>query len=436
MKLLLIFIFYQLIQLISLPFVGLYILLRKIKKKPVFGSFRQRMGFVPKSDASKKVFWLHAVSVGEVLSMQRLIDELKKQHENAFCYVTTGTLAGKKMAHQQLNADQVSFMPYDFLLPMFSAFGRIKPAAIIAIEAEIWPNFLILATWKKIPMYLLNARINKRSEKWLQHLSFIFAPLYQTFTHIYTQSEQDVVTIQNMFSIDAAMISFLGNIKAFNVELKKQEAEKFLEATLCKEGMRATLLVGSVHPGELEVYLEVYQSLKPKYRDLKMIIAPRHFNWKEDLMHKIEQIDASYVMWDQERIIESIPQFVDTVLAQHDILLVCTIGKLFNLYPLADIFCLGGTFVPVGGHNLLEPAVWGRPSIVGPYHANCQDHADQLQHAGALAKVDNLKDLQNHLEMLLEDHAVRKTMGDNASAWLEDQAREVHGRIKHFLYWV
>ena len=147
LTLLLFFALYQLLQIILLPFFLIYLLIRKIKGKSAFGNFWQRKGFVPKvlKQKTNKVIWIHAVSVGEILSIQNLIDQIKNKIPNSICYVTTGTPTGKKMAEKNLKADYFSFLPYDFLFPMFLAFKRIKPTSIIIIEAETWPNFLMLS---------------------------------------------------------------------------------------------------------------------------------------------------------------------------------------------------------------------------------------------------------------------------------------------------
>lgn len=149
MQILFIFILYQIIQILLFPFFIIFIIFRKIKKKPIFGSFKERFGFVPKSLKNKNIYWIHAVSVGETLSIQNIINKIKKEIPNSFCYLTVGTIQGKKIAKQKNIADIVSFIPYDFLLTMYLGLKRIKPYKIIIVEAETWPNFLFLAKIKK-----------------------------------------------------------------------------------------------------------------------------------------------------------------------------------------------------------------------------------------------------------------------------------------------
>ncbi|MFH1832419.1 MAG: glycosyltransferase N-terminal domain-containing protein [bacterium] len=440
MALLIIFLVYQVVQIITLPIICVYIIMRKIKGKPVFGNFRERIGLVPKTLAGKKSFWIHAVSVGEVLSIQYLVDQIKNQYPGSLCYVTTGTRAGKEMAQKNVRADYISYMPYDFLLCMLFAFRRIRPRAIIIIEAEIWPNFLMLARFKRVPVYLLNARLHERSQQRMRSLKCFFAPLFNIFTHIYTQSCCDALAFERDLGIPTDKISVLGDIKSFNVAIKKTHIERDLELSKLDLSDKSctVLLVGSVHPGELDVYLTLFKRLKPEFPDLKLMLAPRHFHWKQELASKVAATKYRFFMWDEKTPELSDQRFMlqkltHSILPMHDIVLVCTLGKLFYMYPLSDIFFLGGTFVPVGGHNLLEPAVWGKPSLIGPFYDKCKIVADQLQQNQALIKVGSKDELYSQVYMLLKHSKKREQMGDSALEWIDRQAQSVQLNVTNFL---
>ena len=143
MKLLFLFIIYQTLSIVALPFLFVYLVIRKFKNKPIFGSLKERIGWVAKTNKQKNTIWFHAVSVGEILSIQYIIKQIKEKHNNILCYVTTGTLAGKKVAQQQLTADKISFLPYDFFLPMLIAFIRIRPKTIVFVEGKTDTNYLM-----------------------------------------------------------------------------------------------------------------------------------------------------------------------------------------------------------------------------------------------------------------------------------------------------
>jgi 3-deoxy-D-manno-octulosonic-acid transferase len=413
------FIFYQITHIFLAPFALIYIAIRKIKRKPVFGNFLERLGFITKADPSKETIWFHAVSVGEVLSIQTIVEKIKKEKPNTTCYLTVGTLTGKKIAKEKLTIDHVSFLPYDFLLPMFMAYKRIKPKKIVVVEAEIWPNLLMIANLKKIPIYLINARMNDKSKNRYNRFKFLLIPIFNLFEKIYTQSNYDKKEFEK-FGIKEEKLSVLGNIKASNV-LEKQK--KFLASKAIKpKPKNINFLVGSLHPGELDVHLNLFKKIKKKYPDLRLTLAPRHFHWRDELIKKVHETGHSFSVWDQE----NKPDY------DKDILLVCKLGELFLLYQQATIFFLGGTFVPIGGHNLLEPAVWGIPTIVGPYFQNCKVVADELIEHNALFAV-NETELIKIIEKLLEDRDQLNNMGMNIGLWLKKEAGRVEKEIERFL---
>ena len=447
---LLFFVLYQILCLLVLPILPAYLLLRKIKRKPVFGKLTERLGFVPKPTGDNPVIWFHAVSVGEVLSLESIIMKIKEKKPRTICYLTVGTPTGKQIAHEKLQCDYVSFLPYDFLPSVWLAYKRIKPQKLIIVEAEIWPNLLMLARWKQVPLFLLNARISNRSKKRYFALKRVLTPLLNLFQSIHTQSEQDRRQFE-LLGVNPKKLAVLGDIKAFNVfekwkqtrrlptvdpsrrftkvnpsgraaEIKKQtppsqtkkplvlrassKSERLEGSPQSGDGSHPTLLVGSLHPGELDIYLELFRALKPKFPDLRMILAPRHFHWKQKLIEKVQELDDA-----------------------HDVTLILALGQLFDLYQQATIYFLGGTFVPVGGHNLLEPAVWGTPTIIGPYHQNCREGPQGLQACDALVSISNKKELLEIVEKLLKDKKRLEKMGRNASGWLAKQATQVEKKL-------
>jgi 3-deoxy-D-manno-octulosonic-acid transferase len=367
----------------------------------VFGNFYERVGIIPKTP-TKNVIWFHAVSVGEVLSIQYLIEKIKRSSPGTTCYLTVGTLTGKKIAKEKNIGDIVSFLPYDFLLPMISAFRRIKPNKIIIVEAETWPNFLMLAYWKKIPTYLINARISTRPTQFGTIKKLFLREFYKFFTTIFTQSEQDKKSFESI-GVATEKLTVLGNIKTYNVLAKKSaEPQNVKQQT-------PMLLVGSIHPGELDIYLNLYKKLKVDHPELKMTLAPRHFHWKETLIKKVTE--TGY---------------------KKDITLICELGKLFALYQHASIYFLGGTFVPIGGHNLLEPAAWGTPTIVGPYFFNSKVIAGSLLAQNALKIVENEKALYTTASAFLNNPDKARTVGNNARVWLEQESRSVEKKLTSF----
>jgi len=445
LAIILIFLIYNLLQILIFPFFLAYLLYRKFSGKKIFGSFKHRIGLVEQTSAQKKsntkTIWIHAVSVGEVLSVQHFISQLKKQKPDTIIYLTVGTPAGKEVAQKNIAADVISFMPYDFLPFMLLAFWRIRPSKIFIIEAEIWPNMLILANLFRIKKYLINARVSARSYGRYKFLKFIFAPLFNSFEKIYAQSQQDKHRFITL-NVNQEKIEVLGDIKIFNVYQKWQAQVKVQEPNTINKKQNVFLLVGSIHPGELNFYVKLYQALKPSYPNLKMILAPRHFHWMQELETKIKNAELSYFMWTEQNDIrnatnisqtQSLDHAITQIFESHDLLLVCKLGELFNLYKFADIFYLGGTFVNIGGHNLLEPAVWKNACIIGPHHQNTQVVASQMEKVGGLIPVNNFEQLLLASQRLLADQNLIKQMGESNFEWILQESKPVEVAIQEII---
>lgn len=429
MPILFIFIVYNILQVIILPFFILYLIYRIFKGKDILGNLWQRLGFVPQTIRGKKIIWLHAVSVGEVLSIQNLINDIKVQNPNSFCYVTVGTITGRQIAERSLNADCISFMPYDFLPCMLLAFYRIKPSSIILVEAEIWPNFLILSSWFKISKTLINARISTRSYKKYNSLKFFFSPIFNSFQNILTQSNADAKRFVTI-GADQNKISTLGDIKAYNVIQKKSKSNIIkLPHTI--------MLAGSIHSGELDLYLKLFTELKKTHATLKLILAPRHFTWQQELETKIKNANIPYRLWTTQNTIanpnQTMAQAIESCFQNCDIICLCKLGELFNLYQFANIFYLGGTFVNIGGHNLLEPAAWANPCIIGPHHQNTKNNADEMERMGGLIKVKNYEELKAASENLLNDPMLMLKMGNANLKWIEEISHNVKTKLNHLI---
>ncbi len=415
------FLIYQLLQIVLIPVIIAYFCVRFFKKK-AFGTLIERFGFVPRPPNTNPVLWIHAVSVGEVLAVEHFINHYKKAHPTHTAYLTTGTVGGMHFA-KKLNADYVSFMPFDFLFAMYFAFKRIKPAKLIIVEAEIWPNLLMLAHFKKVPLYLLNARINPKTAHKRRYIGF----LYRLFTHIFAQSAQDAQAFKSL-GVSADKVSIFGDIKTFNVVEKKQ-------ALLAKNNLIVparqnffVVLAGSIHAGEVDTYLNSFLNIKKLKPNIKLILVPRHFTWQQELVSKLTDHKISFKLWSETTPIpESLNDLGATItdtFVSHEVLVVCKLGVLFSLYPFANAFCLGGTFVPAGGHNLLEPAVWANPCLIGPYFHKCSAIAEPLYAIGGLIKTKSAKDLSEHLLKLVQNPQKCITMGKVNEDWVMEQAEQ------------
>jgi len=434
---LLIFILYQILQLISLPII-LGILITKQIQRKIIGNIAQRIGFVPAIPKNRTVTWIHAVSVGEVLATEELINHIKRTNPTTICYLTVGTINGMRMAKQHIKSDMISFLPYDFLPCMLLAYHRIKPNKLIIVESELWPNLIALARFKRIPSILLNARINPYSRNRAFRFRLFFKHLINNFNTILAQSIRDKDEFISM-GVDPSKITVLGNVKAFNVMAKKEyRLQTHPLSTHYPIATYPTLLVGSLHPKEDALYLTLFAKLKQQYPNLRLILAPRHFTWQQQLEANVKNAGYNAFVWTPATPIainpqESLGSALHRTWQTHDVLLVCTLGELFNLYPYTTIFALGGTFVPVGGHNLLEPAVWARPTLIGPFYQNCRDIADRLEQVHGIVKIAAAEDLTPTVTRLLANPTSCQTIGNNSYTWIERESKRVEETLVRFI---
>jgi 3-deoxy-D-manno-octulosonic-acid transferase len=414
---------YTLLHIILLPIIIAILGITHIRRC-LTDSVIERLGWLPRAPHNRHTLWLHAVSVGEVLALQEIVATIKREQPTAWIHLTVGTPSGKAIAKKTIAADVISYMPYDLVPCILLAHLRIRPQAIIVMEAELWPALFCIAKLRSIPLFLLNARISKRSAKRIMRLAFLIRPLLNYCTHILAQSEADHVAFLKL-GISPSIISTLGNIKAFNVYNKLKHMPQ-----PDNHPAYPIFLAGSIHPTEDAICLEAFIALKKQFPDVRCILVPRHFHWQKDLEQHVAATGYTYTVWTKTT------QETDpiTALNTHDILIVCRLGELFALYQHATFFVLGGTFVPVEGHNLLEPAGWGVPSIVGPRHANCRDIFAKLSAVNGAYAAQNSTDIIGIAEGLLANpEKLAMAQGAN-NIWIKKEAHHVENVMRSILF--
>lgn len=430
------FILYQLLQITFLPIVVPYTFI----KAENINIAQEKLGIVPTTEKSEHVIWIHGLNAGEILSVQALIEKIKIDIPGSRCYITSSTQEGKTIAQKILNADYTSMLPQDNLASMALAFERINPSSIIVLEHDVWPTMITYAHMKNIPIYLLNAQMTSCTAKNLQNHTSFYRDLFNTFTTIFTQSEFDKKLFKEAGIFENNIIT-LGNIKAFNVIPKKSLLLKSSKAHLeqFKKNKTSTiLLVGSVHRGEIDYYLKAFSTLKKSDPSLKIIFVPRFNDWNEELINKVKKIQMSYFIWTNnslkiDTLEDLITQLGEKVLRDHDIVIVDKFGVLFMLSSLADLYFPGGTFVPVGGHNVLEAAVWANAMIIGPHDENTREIVTQLAQNKGIIQVSTYDELLDQTKELISNRAKCKQLGLQASNWIKHQAIYVKAGLERIV---
>jgi len=385
-------------------------------KRKYRAGFRQRMGFYPPlSKEKEKNIWIHAVSVGEVIASASLIKGLKKMYPGCKIILSTVTAAGKRIAKEKIpDADFVIYFPFDFSLTVKRAFDSIAPAVCIIMETELWPNFLREANLRGIPVAVVNCRISEKSFGGYKKIRLFMKKVLKNVALFNVQTEDDRKRIIELGAVENN-VRVCGNIK-YDHEFKSIEAEKIeeIKKTIGIENNDKILIAGSTHPGEEDVILDLYLNVLRSHPDLRLIIAPRHIERAGEVE---EIVRRKWLVSMKKTELSNPPQSPLYKRGEEGegrpIIILDTIGELSFMYSIADIVFVGGSLVPHGGQNILEPAFYKKPVLFGKYMMNFQEIAKEMVLSGGGIQVENWDGLKKEVEGLLNDGKRMKEMGEN-----------------------
>lgn len=379
---------------------------------------RERLGQVPgwlKSQARKKpVIWLHAVSVGEVLAVSRLIAELDKGLPAFQVFVSTTTRTGQSLARERFGANRVFYCPLDFPWAVTAYLKTLKPRILVLAETEFWPNLLHSCDRRQIPVVVVNARISDRSWPRYQTLRNLWRPFLSRISRVLAQTETDAERLRTI-GLLPERVTVSGNLK-FDVRIAQEAKATQLIRTL-GPGLRF-LVAGSTLEGEEAALLEAWPRLLQTEPKLAMVLAPRH---PERFAAVAALLEKSGIPWLRrsnwkDRALELLEP-----MKAGSILLLDTIGELASIYSLAAVAFVGGSLFPTGGHNPLEPAQFRVPIVTGPHYANFRAITDDLREHNAI-RIAPKEELAQTLRELLQNSAEGDAMGVQARQVFEAQA--------------
>ena len=393
----------------SLFYLPVFLLKGKHKR-----GLASRFGVVPeeirKRLEGKQVFWVHGVSVGEVVQAFRLVAALKKRFPAARFVVTTTTVAGREMAlGLKSGEDSVLYFPVDFGFSVRRFLAGVHPSALVLIETEIWPNLLSELSKRKIPAFIVNGRISDKAIFKYKKARFFIAPFLNGLKAI---CAQDDLMKRRFIELGASpgIVSVTGNMKFdWQPNFSGEGLVKAVEGRL--RGPDVFLLVaGSTHKGEEEILLEVYRSLCVKHASFRLLVAPRHLDRIGSILRLASQKGLELQRTSKIR-----------GRAGHSpepgpgpVFLLDSMGALADFYRLADAVFVGGSLVPNGGHNLVEPAFFEKPVLFGPFMNNFSQMAEEFKKSSAGVEVKNAKDLEQRILELVEDRNKALVFGRNA----------------------
>jgi len=436
---------YQVLLVLILPF-SLFFLLVRVSLRPSYRSgIAQRFGLYPRGFFSplqgKKVFWVHAVSVGEVISSGLLVQSLRGKYPDAAIVFSTVTPTGQAAARRRLKGiDLFIYFPFDLLWVTRSLVRRISPAIFIFFETEVWPNCLLSLSDKGIPAIMLNGRISARSFRQYRRVRFFLRHVLSAVSLFLMQTEGDVERIIGMgaapervertgnMKYDQAVSARIGE-RTGDRDMKHEETR--IRAELGLRESEILMVAGSTHEGEEKAVLEAFAFITDSVSRPVLLIAPRHL----ERLTRVEELitQEGYRHLRKTRMKDSGRGSVNE---EPEIILLDTLGELDRYYLVADLIFVGGSLVPVGGHNVLEVAACRKPVFFGPHMGNFQEIADQLERSGGGISVCDGKTLGEKMAWLIGHPEEYQKKGESAYLVVRNNLGAVGRNLDRISKWV
>ena len=408
--------FYNCIILILLPILITRLIFKNLQDKDYLKNFSNRLGFY-KIKSYENTIWFHAVSLGEVISSQKIVKKLLKDNKVILSVSTpTGLREAKKIYGQNL---LVVYAPWDFSIFVKSFLNKFRPKALILFETEIWPS-MIHACWKNnIPVILSNARLSESSYKKYEFISVFINSTLNKLSLILVQSHEHASRFKAL-GINNDIIFKVGSTK---FDLESDNKFETSDINLCHD----FILAASTHKGEDELIISSYLKLKEEFKDLKLVLVPRHperANTIKDIL-KRKNMDSE------------ISSDIKFNLNKHDVVVINATGLLNILYKRAKVSFIGGSlFNKYGGHNIIEPAFNKSPFIVGPHMKNFEDVLSLFLKKDACIQLKSPLQLYDAFKKLLNNDELRTHMIDNAFRVVSENkgsSNQQYKYIKHLI---
>jgi 3-deoxy-D-manno-octulosonic-acid transferase len=369
------------------------------------GSFRERLGFYPPEEikvlAMGYNLWIHAASAGEVNAILSFSKALREKCPDAKLVLTTTSATGKKLALEKRVADAVFLAPLDMTTPLRRAFQAFRPTVILIAETEFWPNWLFRAAQNQVPVLLVNGRVSDKSFPAYQRLRAFFGPALRCFNQCLVQTSRDRDKLTRL-GVPEKRIQVMGQMKYdLRAPMDAEAREWGVLLGISSEDELVTL--GSLREGEDDQWIPEIPGLLGRFPKLKLLLAPRHIKNAGLFQRKLAQVKVSSVLRSR----------IKSGDASQRVLVMDTVGELSLAYHLSRVAFVGGTLVPIGGHNVMEPALSAVPVLFGPHTQNVSEAADLLLARGGGFQANSARELVPTLTRLL-DPAQSRSAGEKA----------------------
>lgn len=372
--------------------------------------FLERFGFLPAESRrvleGKSVVWIHGVSVGEIVLAARLAEAVRARRPGTAVLLTVTTPAGREVAEKlKSDADAACYLPVDFRFCVRRLMRAVRPSMILVLETEIWPNLIWEASNAQVPVWILNGRISDRAFKRYQSLRYFMKPVLRRLQGVGAQDE----TMRSRFmrlGADGRKVKVTGNLK-FDWQPRTSSDETVRRALgVMHAGELFWLVAGSTHEGEEEILFGIYRTLSAKFPQLRLAVAPRH-------LHRVAAIEelAREHRISLKKVSTAGTNGYDDSRKDASILLIDCMGALASFYEAASAVFVGGSLVPVGGHNPVEPAYFEKPVAYGPHMQNFAEMARVFAERRAAVQVRDRAELEGVLRDWIADPGRRAELG-------------------------
>jgi 3-deoxy-D-manno-octulosonic-acid transferase len=413
--------------LIHLAFILLipYFILRMVFEGRYRSGLAERFGLIPreklKALSPGRVVWFHAVSVGETKAVLPLVRLFKKTHPRCKVLFSTVTSTGNRVAEAEGAGviDSLIYLPLDLGWVVRGVVRAVAPEAFIVVEKEVWPNLVKTLDDRGVPVVVVNGTVSDGSFKRYRLFSFFFRPVFSKVGFFCARTEEDGQRAREL-GVERGRVVFTGNLK-FDLApgARASTNAATVRERLGIEPDAMVIVAGSTHAGEEAMLITAYAGLKPEFPDLKLIIAPRHPERFDEVETLLKERGVSYTRRSRGGG------------SPADVLLLDTIGELSGVYEVSTIAFVGGTLVDTGGHNLLEPAFYGKPVVYGPFLKSYLYMAEMLEEAGGGVRV-RPEELTQKLRGLLTDAPLRGEKG-RAAVGVVEKNRGATERCAHVI---
>jgi 3-deoxy-D-manno-octulosonic-acid transferase len=421
---------------LAFPLLVFYFVYRCARDSRYWRHFTERLGAGPGSfqPTPPGSIWLHAVSVGEVISSAGLLEQLRDRSPTTPLYVSVGTVAGRAIAVEKLSSlvDGIFYAPIDYAFAVRRVLRGIRPSVVVILETEIWPVLYREVKRAGCALLILNGRISDRAFPRYRWWRFLFRSVLEWPDAIFTQSEQDRARYLELGAPESTT-GTLGNLKYDAAPLRSAPPQAILDA-IAKLNPSAIWIAASTmppsagdDPDEDDIVLRSFQEVARTHPGLLLILAPRRPERFAAAEQRLQAAQIPYQRRSDDRI--------DANLALPCVLLLDTIGELSSLFPLADVVFMGGTLAQRGGHNLLEPAACERAIIVGPHMENFAAIAEEFRRNDALYQIRAASELSGAVQALIENSELRQDLGARAAQVAAHQRGATRKAVAAILQW-